>query len=92
MNGFIVAAGGVVAAGLGAVGAAHAWSRTDRSRMIPPPPAGAGADYVRAYLRHPIHKQRCLCREYGLVLGGIVLDDGGEHRADRCQPARERIA
>lgn len=43
-----------------------------------------------AYLRHPRHHDRCLCRRYGM-LGASVLDDWGLHSAKLCQPLREVI-
>ena len=59
-------------------------------RMLEDCPAGA-----RAYLRHPVHRGRCLrcdCDEYALLYGVMrIIDHELVHSLVLCQPLREYI-
>jgi hypothetical protein len=44
----------------------------------------------RSYLRHPQHRKRCACKQYGM-LGLDVRDNWGQHSTWLCQPDREVI-
>lgn len=47
---------------------------------------------ARVWLSEDVWEQRCPCGRWGLPAGGwVIIDEWGNHDADRCQPERETV-